>query len=103
MLSLISKTPVKFQWTDDIAKTEVVLQPDDPSEVLVAKLQRVLELEGAALPALPVRAPGASLAPQAPTFTPADRAATDERLKGAQAMGWNASVEDGIDNLPEFS
>jgi len=104
MLQLISKTPVKFRWEDDLAETVVVIQPDDDSEVIMAKLQRVLELEGGAPSALTfpsgVRAP---LAPGVPVFTPADRAATEERLEGVKVNGWNEdAVDGGLENLPEI-
>jgi hypothetical protein len=108
MLSLLSKNPVKFVVSDQLAETAVVLSPDDDEETLVSKLQRVIELAGGQL--LPVRQPGAALQAAVaatmaaePLFTPADRAATDERLAATAAtMGW---AEDGpdIDNLPEIA
>lgn len=105
MLQLISKTPVKFRWEDDLAETVVVIQPDDDSEVIMAKLQRVLELEAPHLSAA-VQATGAigPNALRAPVFTPADRAATEERMKAAQsAMGWNEDAMDGgLEQLPEI-
>ena len=102
MLQVISKTPIKFRWEDDLAEMIVVNQPDDDSEVIMAKLQRVLELEGGAPPALTF--PPGVRAPLAPVFTPADRAATEERLKAAQsAMGWNEDAMDGgLEQLPEI-
>jgi hypothetical protein len=102
MISLVSKTPVKFRWEDDLSETVVVIQPDDSSETVQAKLQRVLELEtGRSLPVRPLgAAPGP---PQRPQFTPADRAAEEARLAGVQAMGWNEDLsESDIENLPEW-
>jgi hypothetical protein len=43
-LSMKSKTPVKFEFSDGVATTEVVLAPDDDQETLIAKLERVLSL-----------------------------------------------------------
>lgn len=91
MITLRSKNPVRFEFADGIQETYVVLQPDDESETICAKLQRVLELEGYA--STPQRAP-------LPIFTAADRAATDERLAQAQPMGWSEDTD--IENLPEF-
>lgn len=94
-LKLAGRNPAKFEYNDGVSETTVTVQPDDDADTVRAKLQRVLELEGGS-PALPVRVPGASLAP---TFTPADRAATEERLKGAQPMGWSEDAD--MENLPE--
>jgi hypothetical protein len=102
VITLISKTPVKFRWEDDLAETVVVLQPDDAPEVIVAKLQRVLELEG--VQGLPIRQPGAALqaAMAQPQFTPADRAAEEARMAAVQINGWNEDAVEGADELPEF-
>jgi hypothetical protein len=53
MLHLEGRNPAKFRFSDGLSETVVVLQPDDDSETLAAKLQRVLELEGIAPPAAP--------------------------------------------------
>lgn len=93
-----SKTPVRFIFSDDVSETTVTVQPDDSSEDIAAKLQRVLELEGVALPTvLPARMISV---PAAPVFTAADRAATEERLKQAQPMGWGEDTD--VENLPEY-
>lgn len=103
MLAMISKTPVKFRWEDDLSETAVVLSPDDDSDTIRAKLQRVLDLEQGQ--GLPIRQPGAALAafraPAEPQFTPADRAAEDARLAGVSVNGWNEDAVDGVDQLPE--
>lgn len=94
-----AKAPVRFVFSDDVSETTVTLYQDDPPDVVRAKLQRVLELEGgmpSPAPQAPVTPPAA---PQEPTFTPADRAATEARLQDAQAMGWNGDID--IDKLPE--
>jgi len=91
-----SKTPVKFTFSDDVSETVITVFSDDPSEVIAAKLQRVLELEGYA--ATPQRAP-LPIASGEPSFTPADRAAYDERLERAGVMGWGEDID--IDSLPE--
>lgn len=95
-----AKAPVRFVFSDEVSETTVTLYQDDPPEVIRAKLQRVLELEGYA--ATPQRLPApisAAQPPVEPTFTPADRAATEARLQDAQAMGWNGDMD--IDKLPE--
>lgn len=110
-----SKTPVKFIRADDVSETVITVFTDDPSDVIAAKLQRVLELEGGYTTVVvngvrtqPYTEPDARIdwdnppqpAPNVGTrFTPADRAAYDERLKGAQAMGWGEDID--IDSLPE--
>lgn len=90
-----SKTPVRFVFSDSVSETTINIQPDDPSDTIKAKLQRVLELEGYA--AAPQRAPEpVSLGT---LFTPADRAAYDERMTQAQPSGWGEGVD--IESLPE--
>lgn len=96
MLQVISKTPIKFRWEDDLAETVVVIQPDDSSEVIMAKLQRVLELEGHAN--TPQRIP-LPIAPEASAFGPADRAALEADLAKAQPMGWETT---DTETLPEY-
>lgn len=44
MLSMKGKSPVKFEFSDGVATTEVVVAPDDDQATLVAKLKRILEL-----------------------------------------------------------
>jgi hypothetical protein len=93
-----SKAPVKFVFDDGISETTVVVSPEESPKAIVAKLQRVLELEGAASAG---RAnPRPQVAPENP-FTPADRAAMDQRMQQAQAglNGWNENVN--IEDLPE--
>lgn len=77
----------------------MTIQPDEESESLRVKLQRVLDLEQGQ--GLPIRQPGAALAAAMaqPQFTPADRAAEEARLAGATAMGWGEDTDP--DNLPE--
>lgn len=94
-----SKTPVRFIFSDDVSETTITIAPDDDSGAIAAKLQRVLELEGVALPTAPPApvAPGVTLAN---IFTPADRAATEVRLAQAQPQGWGADVD--VEKLPEM-
>lgn len=92
-----SKTPVRFTFSDDVSETTITIAPDDESGVIAAKLQRVLELEGVALPSAP-QARMVSV-PAQPEFTAADRAATEARLKAANPQGWGEGVD--IENLPE--
>lgn len=98
-LKLTGRNPAKFEFDDGIQKTEIVVQPNDEPDVVRAKLQRVLDLEGATVS--PFTAPVAPpAAPEEPTFTAADRAAYDARLKAAEEpMGWSEDVN--FDNLPE--
>lgn len=91
------RTPVRFVFSDDVSETTVTIQPDDPPDEIAAKLRRVLELEGMRAPSLPPGVP-AYAAPDV-QFTPADRAATEERLKAASPMGWGEGVD--IEDLPE--
>lgn len=90
------KVPVKFVFSDDVSETVITVFSDDPSEVIAAKLQRVLELEGYA--ATPQRAP--EPVTLGTLFTPADRAAQDERMAQAQPMGWGEDTD--IEQLPEM-
>jgi hypothetical protein len=98
MLTLLSKNPVKFVVSDQLAETAVVLSPDDDEETLVSKLQRVLELVGYEPPGAP---PARYVTVAEPRFTPADRAAEDARLAGVTINGWNEDAVDGVDQLPE--
>lgn len=96
-LKLAGKNPAKFEFDDGVSQTVVTIQPDDPPEVVMAKLQRVLELEGYVNTPQRVALP---IAPEAPVFTPADRAATDARMAAVQTSGWNEDAD--LDNLPEY-
>lgn len=96
-MKTVSKTPVKFTFSDDVSETVITVFSDDPSDIIAAKLQRVLELEGGYTT---VVINGVRTQPYTePSFTPADRAAYDERLKGAGVMGWGEDID--IDSLPE--
>ena len=94
-----SKTPVRFVFSDLISETTITIQPDDESADIAAKLRRVLELEGGHTAViqnsrhLPPPAP-------VPVFTPADREATEARVRATEESlnGWNAV---DIDALPE--
>ncbi|MEW1547516.1 hypothetical protein [Streptomyces tsukubensis] len=59
MLTLKTKSPVRFEWTDGDVESVVVLLPDDTEADLLRKIRRLLELAGT--PALPVREPGQTL------------------------------------------
>lgn len=96
----IGRNPAKFEFDDGIQKTEVVIQPDDKPDVVRAKLQRVLALEGVPLPMAPQAPVTQPAAPAEPTFTPADRAATEERLRGAQGVPWGEGGD--LEQLPEM-
>jgi hypothetical protein len=98
-LRLAGRNPARFEYDDGVSQTIVVIAPDDEPDTVRAKLQRVLELEGHILAewATPAHPPGARSA-EAPTFTPADRAATEERLAKAETMGWEST---DVDALPE--
>jgi len=93
-----SKAPVRFVFSDDVSETTITIQTDDPSEVVAAKLRRVLELEGVTAGAMLLNNVKERLA-QTPEFTPADRAAYDERMTQAQPLGWGEGVD--IESLPE--
>jgi hypothetical protein len=97
-LKLAGRNPARFEFDDGVSQTTVTVQPDDPPEAVRAKLQRVLELEGYA--ATPQRVP-LPIAPQAPTFTPADRAAEEARLRAVQTHGWTEDAGDDLAELPE--
>ncbi|UQA91622.1 hypothetical protein [Streptomyces halobius] len=43
-LKLKSRTPVKFELSDDLVETSVVLSEQDSEETLVAKLKRIVAL-----------------------------------------------------------
>lgn len=98
MLTLRSKTPVKFEFDDGVSQTTVILQPDDESDAIRAKLQRVLDLEDSQ--GLPVRQPGAALAAAREDFGPLFDAAGAEEAVKAQPVGWAALAADGSDDLP---
>lgn len=97
MLQLTSKTPVKFLWSDSLSETAVILSPDDDSETLRDKLQRVLELTGEVLP---TRQPGAALTAAQAEFPPLFPAAEAEAaVLAQQALGWSEDMD--LDALPE--
>lgn len=97
MLTLTSKTPVKFLWSDALSETAVVLSPDDDDMTLRDKLQRVLELSG---DRLPVRQPGAALAAAQVEFPPLwDAEAAEAAL--AKKTGWEGLADIDIEDLPE--
>jgi hypothetical protein len=99
VITLRSRNPVRFEFSDGISETSVTVQPDDDSGTIAAKLRRVLELEGGYTAAIQnSRFLPPAAAPEAPAFTPADRAATEERLAKADAMGWEST---NVDTLPE--
>lgn len=92
-----SKTPVRFVFSDDVSETTITIQTDDDSDIIAAKLQRVLELEGGYTT---VVVDGMRTQPYAEAaFTPADRAAYEERMTQAQPLGWGEGVD--IESLPE--
>lgn len=93
-LKLAGRNPAKFLFTDGVSETTVTITPDDEPDTVRAKLQRVLELEGYA--DTPQRAP--LPISMEPAFTPADRAAYEERLAKAESMGWEST---DVDALPE--
>lgn len=100
MLTLRSKTPVRFEWSDKLSETTVTLSPDDDSETIQAKLQRILSLEDSQ--GLPVRQPGAALAAAVlADFPPLFDASALEAELASQggALGWSTPVD--IDTLPE--
>ncbi|OEJ24303.1 hypothetical protein AS594_07170 [Streptomyces agglomeratus] len=79
MLSLKTKTPVRFEWSDGDVETTVTLDPGEDENVLIRKLKRIVALaEGE--PALPTRDPAAPSLP-AP-YRPPVHSAT------VQANGW---------------
>lgn len=97
MLHILTKNPVKFQWTDALSETAVVLSPDDDSDTIAAKLRRILDLEAGG--GLPVRQPGAALAAAKEDFGPLfDAAAAEQQLMARQKTGWEALA---VEDLPE--
>jgi hypothetical protein len=97
MLTLKNKTPVRFEWTDALSETAVILSPDDDSDTIRAKLERIIQLEAGQT--LPVRVPGAALAAAQAKFEPLlDIASMEEQ---AAKVGWPALADDAID-LPEY-
>lgn len=104
MIQLTNKTPVKFTWSDALSESNVVVSPDDDSDTIAAKLQRVLELEGGRPAGAGVVDALVAMRQQAPVFTPTDREAMDARLEGVKVMGWNedAAAGGGLEELPEI-
>lgn len=96
MLHLEGRNPAKFRFSDGLSETIVVLSPDDDSETLSAKLQRVLELE--ASQGLPIRQPGAALTAAKDEFDPLIDIAAAEAAMQAQPVGWGAQP---VEELPE--
>jgi hypothetical protein len=91
-----AKAPVRFVFSDDVSETTVTLQGDDNSATIVAKLQRVLELEGGQVTARAV----AAFAAQPPEFGPLFDAAGAEKEVTAQPVGWERLAADGGEDLP---
>lgn len=102
-LKLTGRNPARFEFDDGVSQTTVTIQPDDDADSVRAKLQRVLELEEphtrARIQATGLVAPNALRTPEEPVFTPADRAATEERMSSVQTMGWTGDAD--FDSLPE--
>lgn len=96
MLHLEGRNPAKFRFSDGLSETVVVLQPDDDSETLAAKLQRVLDLE--ASQGLPVRQPGAALTGVKDEFDPLIDVAAAEAAVMTRPVGWE---EYDVEDLPE--
>jgi hypothetical protein len=96
MLHLEGRNPAKFRFSDGLSETVVVLQPDDDSETLAAKLQRVLELE--ASQGLPIRQPGAAPSAAKAEFDPLIDVAAAEAAMQAQPVGWGSQ---SVEELPE--
>lgn len=94
-----AKGPVRFVFSDKVSETTVTLQSDDDSATVVAKLQRVLELEGGAAAAR-LLALGAPPAPGEFTREPLFDAAGAEAAVTAQPIGWEALAADGGEDLP---
>ena len=100
MLTLISKTPVKFEFSDGVQVTTVTVAADEESEVIAAKLQRVLDLEAGQ--GLPVRQPGAARAAIETEFPELfDSAAAEAEALKRQKIGWEALSSDSVEDLPE--
>lgn len=105
MLTLRSKTPVRFEYTDGTAETAVVLSPDDDEATLVRKLQRVVWMSNQTIwtlpdsvTSLPARQPGAALVAAQAEYPPLFDAQAAEAALGAQ-LGWTEDMD--IDHLPE--
>lgn len=49
-LTLKTKTPVRFEWSDGVAETTITLYGDDTEQALVEKLRRVVALATPAAP-----------------------------------------------------
>lgn len=97
MITLRSKTPVRFEFSDGVSETTVTLALDDDTDALRAKLQRVLDLEAGG--GLPLRQPGAALQAARESFEPLyDSAEAERRLTAQGPMGWN---DVDLDKLPE--
>lgn len=97
MLTLKNKTPVRFEWTDALSETAVILSPDDDSDTIRAKLERIIQLEAGQ--GLPVRRPGAALAAAQAEFPELFDAEGAEAQ--AAKVGWSALADDATD-LPEY-
>ncbi|MGN6128503.1 MAG: hypothetical protein ACTHON_18245 [Humibacter sp.] len=103
-----AKAPVRFVFSDDVSETTVTLQGDDDSATVVAKLQRVLELEGASArpsaEALEEWRRQAILAqmPEIPEFVkePLFDATGAEEAAKKQPVGWEKLAADGGEDLP---
>lgn len=95
MLTLKNKTPVRFEWTDALSETAVILSPDDDSDTIRAKLERIIQLEAG----LPVRRPGAALAAAQAEFPELFDAEGAEAQ--AAKVGWSALADDP-ESLPEY-
>jgi hypothetical protein len=97
MITLRSKTPVKFEFADGVSETVVTIASDEDSDTIKAKLQRVLDLEAGG--GLPLRQPGAALAAAKEDFGPLfDAAAAEQQLMARQKTGWEALA---VEDLPE--
>jgi hypothetical protein len=92
-VKLTGRNPARFEFNDGVSQTTVIIQPDDPPDIVRAKLQRVLELEDAQ--GLPVRQSVA--APAAPYVREElfDAAGAEAAV---QRNGWEAA---DIESLPE--
>lgn len=97
-LKLAGRNPAKFEFDDGVSQTVVTIQPDDEPDAVRAKLQRVLELEGATIWTLPVRQPGAALMAAKEEFGPLIDTAAAEAAVMAQPVGWE---QYDIEELPE--
>lgn len=95
MLTLAGKTPAKFTWSDSLSETAVTLSPEDDSETLRDKLQRILDLEEGQ--GLPRRQAGAAFRAVQAEFPPLIDAQAAEAA--VRSMGWTDDAD--FDALPE--